>query len=242
MDPFTFNFAIAVLIMIAFLAVGIVRFHEIKTYRDLFLGGKQIGSNDFQISTVAATTSAATVLFWFLTSSKNEGLFLLWAPVSVALGTIVLYWGARSNRFDFGNINSLPGLLIELFPQNPWLRIAIGAISGIAILALLTIEMFIGVQIFSVYSNGTPEAELYGLMFVGGIAAAYAILGGLPGVVRNDKIQMLLMYLFAISGIVILGSVVLSSDTAMSSVLTASFPHPIFDANNFIIWIPLFFI
>ena len=83
MTPYGITFLGALGVLVYFLVYGIIYKSNVNTY---FNCGKQLDRKEFGNSFAAASTSLATVLFFFVTLGLENGLYILISPLSYLIG------------------------------------------------------------------------------------------------------------------------------------------------------------
>lgn len=89
MSPLTLNALLAFILGWVFVIIGLQGYRSIRTSEDYFLAGRTVGTVDFGRSFAAASTSLATVLVFFVTLGIDNGIYILYAPITYCLGVII---------------------------------------------------------------------------------------------------------------------------------------------------------
>jgi Na+/proline symporter len=207
MTPFQITFLGALGVLLSFLVYGILHKSDVQSY---FNCNKQLGRNEFGDSFAAASTSLATVLFFFVTLGLENGLYILISPLSYLIGIVLFnkyilpklesYGFANSNHDGSISVGSTLGLFMEQRFGSKWIKMLISVIMILGIISILLIELYVGVDIFNIFIN--PEYRESALVLIAVVVFAYTGLGGLNTVVKTDRIQFGFMLLVAI-GIVL---------------------------------------
>ena len=196
-----------IILLARFLYIGVSHFKNIASYEDFFLATKTLENRENSASYFARFTSLATVLAFFLLFSKLHGIFLIISPITVLIGVWFFnYWIKRHHKLmpdHFSKYSSMTGLVNGYF-DSKYLGIVTSGISLFTIFSILLIEIFIGVEIFSLYIKDSyyikytdiPLPITVGLLCL--IVLAYSATGGLTGVVKTDKIQKKLIIGFVV--------------------------------------------
>lgn len=159
----------------------------------------------FANSLVASGTSLATVLVFFLTAAPLFGWWLLMCPFLFAVGNWVLYrvylsvdangYFAETPGQTEGVSGLIPFLGYRLTGSRSvgWLLLIVSLVN---LLAVLTLELVIGVEVFGYLASRSMEAPAssiseFGIfVFALVLLLAYVFVGGFRAVVASDAWQM----------------------------------------------------
>lgn len=195
--PLVLNLALSAIVAIYFLWIGINNKPKDNTAREFFLMSGSLESNRLSTSFAAASTSVGTVIFFFVTLGLNFGALILWAPLTLLIGTLLFtkFLLPRIpdyffNSFSAAPANTLSKFLFERF-QNRTVPILVLMCAIAGLMSILVIEIFIGVQIFSIYLG--PAYQDFALILIVFVVGYYASTGGMRAVVATDRIQFIIV-------------------------------------------------
>ena len=207
MTPFQIAFLCALGVLLYFLVYGILYKSDVESY---FNCKRQLNKVEFGNSFAAASTSLATVLFFFVTLGLENGMYILISPLSYLVGILLFnkhilpklqrYRYAEDNKTGQISVGSTLGLFMEQRFGSKWIKIMISLITMLGIISILLIELYVGVDIFNIFIK--PEYREVALVLISVIVFAYTGLGGLNAVVKTDRIQFGFMLVVAF-GIVV---------------------------------------
>ena len=197
MTPLEVLFGITVVMVGVFLAIGWTNRLRKYTSSNFFLFGHGLKSKQFGYSHAAASTSLGTVIFFFVTLGVQFGAYILWAPLTLFLGTLLFnfwllpkipsYFFDRNDRSFMGTL----GEFIEDRFRSRLVSLIVMTISLFGLLAILIIELFVGATLFDLYNIPTSGGlAVFGYVLVVWI---YTSLGGMRAVVRTDQLQILFL-------------------------------------------------
>ena len=198
---YTICFLTAFAVLLFFLVYGLMHVSSTDSY---FNCNRQLGWFEFGNSFAAASTSLATVLFFFVTLGLTNGLYILFSPLSFLLGTWLfgrfMLPRLKEQHYSVSNdgsrtLGSTLGEYIKTRYRSQLVKNTVMIITLLGILAIMLIELFVGVQIFDIFLK--PEYGEYALYFIAAVAFIYTGLGGLNAVVQTDKWQFRFMMLTA---------------------------------------------
>lgn len=189
-------------ILAYFLIYGIIYKSDVKSY---FNCDKQLNKTEFGNSFAAASTSLATVLFFFITLGLENGLYILISPLSYLIGILLFNKTIlpKLQKYDYANINksnaisvgNTLGLFMGERYNSRLIRMMISFITIIGIVSILLIELYVGVDIFNIFIK--TEYKEIALILISIVAFTYTGLGGLNTVVKTDKLQFWFMFIVA---------------------------------------------
>ena len=187
-------------VLIVFFIIAI-RHESLKLGLNHFLFGlKDLKSNSFSATLIASGTSLATVVFFFLTTGKMYGLWLIIAPISYSFGLLLLkrIFEKISNEIPYDQLGTISQFL-EYRTGSKLLGLLADLCSVLGFIAILLIEVIIGVQIFN-YFVEVENIQLFAFISIMVIISVYVLHGGYRAVIESDQWQYRLM----VAGIYIL--------------------------------------
>jgi len=203
---YTICFLSAIAVLLLFLVYGLMHVSDTDSY---FNCDRQLRWFEFGNSFAAASTSLATVLFFFVTLGLTNGLYILISPISFYIGTTLFnklmlprlkkqhYCVSKDNEKTIG---VTLGEYIKVRYNSKLVKYVIMTITLLGIVAIMLIELFVGVTIFDIFLK--PEYEEYALYFIAIVSFVYTGMGGLNAVVKTDKWQFWFMMVVALMLIV----------------------------------------
>lgn len=246
MTPLTFTALLGLVILFAFFVIGAYQFRQIKSYDSFYLRERSLEDGEYASSFAASSTSFATVLIWFITFASSEGISLLYCAITYLIGAMVFarLTPVLENHSYFSEGRTLGGYMHAMYESRS-VALSITIVAAIGDFCILLIELYVGASLFSIYSKALlPGAVPIGVGILAIIVFCYTALGGFPGVVRSDKVQLSLI---ALAGLLVPLLMWISPPT--SNTLTAAnwMPQPLFSwpehplsQGRFIISLPLF--
>lgn len=201
MTPLEINLLVSVGVIIFFLIQGLMSFRRNQTEQSYFLMNRQLSTEEFSYSFAAASTSLATVLFFFTVLGLNFGLYIFYAPLTYFIGVLIFNKILLPKLFQQGyfdnsrtvsstNISAVGTTLGNylMFRLNSKLiKYTVIILTLIGMFSILLIELYVGVNIFSVYFK--PEYSSIALVGLTLVVFLYTGFGGFEAVVRTDKLQ-----------------------------------------------------
>src|SRR3989338_2009094 len=210
MDALTINALVAIGICLFFLLQGVSYYREIKDEESFFLYNRKLPDGEYAVSFAAASTSLATVLFFFVTLGVEHGIYIFFAPITYVLGCylyskLLLPPLEKQGFFQQREISSTGGVITlgttltkyveERYKSNA-VKFSITLITILGLTSILLVELYVGVNIFSIYLKPQfVDLALFGVAFV---VFTYTGLGGFIAVVRTDVFKLRLMFLSAV--------------------------------------------
>ncbi|WP_425092926.1 hypothetical protein [Tropicimonas sp. S265A] len=202
MTPISIAAVLGIFLLVVFFATGMGRFTPNPSYSNYFLASRSVDKSTNSASYIARFTSLATVLGFFLIFSRFDGLFLLVAPITVFLGIYIFVWIMRRYIFlrdDAGQpFSSMSAMVGDFYGSTTIGRIA-SSISIFTVFCILLIELYVGVQILSLFIEDTDPLIPISMIIISIPVFLYVCAGGLETVVVTDKLQSSLMWLFVIA-------------------------------------------
>ena len=166
---YTICFLTAFAVLLFFLVYGLMHVSSTDSY---FNCNRQLGWFEFGNSFAAASTSLATVLFFFVTLGLTNGLYILFSPLSFLLGTWLfgrfMLPRLKEQHYSVSNdgsrtLGSTLGEYIKTRYRSQLVKNTVMIITLLGILAIMLIELFVGVQIFDIFLKPEyGEYYLYG--------------------------------------------------------------------------------
>jgi Na+/proline symporter len=236
MDPLTLNAFVTLFLLVAFFLLGAYQYRSNNDYESFFLRRRNVQGNEYSSSFAASSTSLATVLIFFITYGASEGLGILIAPLSYVLGSYILarlipYIG-QHNIIHSGT--TLGNLLWRIY-GNSLVGYAICIIAIVGLLCILLIELYVGVEIFRIYTNVSAQSLPVALVLISVAVFSYVSLGGFSGVIRTDRIQMMMIW-----GAILFSLMYYLTNTEVPYGQGSDWlPNPLLDDGRFILPIPL---
>ena len=195
MTPLTFAALLGLLVLFIFFVIGAYQFRQIRTYDAFYLRSRDLEGGEYASSFAASSTSFATVMIWFIAFGSSEGLPLLYCALTYFIGAWVftLFTPVIAKHDFFTKGHTLGEFMYRLYESRA-VAISISLVAATGLLCILLIELYVGATLFSIYSKANvPGAIPIGVAVLAICVFGYSALGGFPGVVRSDKVQMLLI-------------------------------------------------
>lgn len=205
---YTICFLTAIGTLLFFLVYGLMHVSSVESY---FNCNNQLEGKEFGNSFAAASTSLATVLFFFVTLGLTNGLWILISPISFLIGTEFfnrcMLPRLKQQNYSILNeggttLGNTLGDYIKTRYNSESVKKWIIFITLFGIISIMLIELYVGVQIFKIFIN--EEYEEFALYFIALVSFIYTGLGGLNAVVQTDKWQFFFMMTVAFLIIVFL--------------------------------------
>lgn len=222
MDPLTVTALAAVAILLVFFIHGALHYRSGRDHDSYFLCGRKLANTEFSVSFAAASTSLATVLFFFVFLGVPHGVYILFAPLTLFLGCYLFARILLPRLVEQGYVRnpvhgespnvtaaSTLGTYIRNRYQSRAVAISVLFVTFLGLLSILLIELFVGVTIFSIFLK--PEFIDWAVVGISFAVFTYTALGGLAGVVKTDKLQLALL---GVATLVFLGWLVWASVSA----------------------------
>lgn len=237
MSPYDVTLAVSILVLGLYALSGLKNISTATDYESFYLGSRRLNKSNVRNTFAGAAISIATVLVFFLTIGINFGWWIMWSPITLALGVAFFNYVIHPKLRENTSLNillndrssrgvaSLFGIIEHLYGSRT-LAYVVTAISALGIVAILVAEMMVGVTIFKSYFLN-PE---YIVLIIAITLFFYAGLGGLKSVVQTDRVQVALIVVSLSLIIISFGIIYLSEDEAKASNFLlnweAKFPMP----------------
>ena len=181
---------------------------------------RQIDSSRFGASLVAASTSLATVLLFFLAAVNYYGILLLWCGVTYFVGHFIFIRYVKDKPVLKKDIRTVSDLWYDAVRSRLNARLITG-ITVLSFLVILFVELYIGSRIVGYFIEPYYPAVsgVVGFGFVSLLVIGYVRIGGLRGVMNTDRWQLTLM--LASIGALGLFSILATSPPAVSESVLA---------------------
>ncbi len=197
----------------------------------------------FAYSLVASGTSLSTVMVFFLTSGSKYGWWLFLCPFMFAFGnwlmfkvyTTALAQGSLDEEADTPGVAGLIpyiGQRVSGSRRIGWLLVLLSVIN---LLAVLVLELIVGVEIISYLTHntfGTEGGHLFDffLFLVAiGLLMAYVVVGGFRAVLSSDIWQFNAIkwaFILALGGVLYLAFAEGTLDRGLVEISKLSLAHP----------------
>ncbi len=193
------TFSLSVATVLWFLYIGIKNKSRKESAADFFIFGHSLKRSGFFRSYAAASTSLGTVIFFFVILGFNHGVYILFSPITLLIGVFLfnkLFLPKVPEYFFDKNHPHFMGTLGEFIKERYKSRIVslmVMAISLCGLLAILIIELFVGVSIFSIFDM--EPLDSIALVLIAFVVWIYTSLGGMRSVVITDRIQLWVLIL-----------------------------------------------
>jgi len=248
MDALTLNLLMVIGVIIFFLVQGISYFGRVNNAESFFLYGRSLESPEYSKSFAAASTSLASVLFFFVTLGVQNGIYIFIAPITYIIGCFLYCklllprldkqgFFLNNNTSSVATLGTTLGNYIETRYQSKSVKYSVIYITFLGLLSILLIELFVGVTIFSCYLK-----EVYvdfALLIITIVVFVYTSMGGLVAVVKTDKVQFKLMLVASLMfmGWLIFKAIAKNDLPGMDDLIV----RPIFSKEGFLLPYPIFF-
>lgn len=202
MSAYDVTLVVSLLVLGFYAQSGIKNIGQSKSYESFYLSDRRLTRENVRNTFAGAAISIATVLVFFLTVGINFGWWILWSPLTLALGVVFFNFlvypklikrqslVASINDRSENGITSLFGIVEHLYGSR-LLAGVVTSVSALGVIAILVAEMMVGVTIFEDYFVN-PQ---YIVLLIAVTLFFYAGLGGLRSVVQTDKVQVRLIVL-----------------------------------------------
>lgn len=230
MSPLIITFLATIAVLIYFLVYGLLNYSTTKNSESYFLYNRELASGEYANSFAAASTSLATVLFFFVVLGTEWGLYILFSPLSFFFG-IWFFKKFIIPRLEEHNFvakysetspksagTTIGNYIFERY-NSKLIQYIVVSITLIGIMAILLIELYVGIDIFNIFI--VSEYKEYILIVIAFVAFIYTGFGGLSAVIKTDKKQ--LWYMLIVASILIVWLISANTNT----ITTTNFFPPI---------------
>ncbi len=157
------------------------------------LGDRAASHREFGASMVAASTSLATVLLFFLAATPHYGLTLFFCGISYLAGQILFIRILARSKIETSDLSTNAEFWRQ-FTSARWSAFVIGLLTVTAFLMILFIELYIGSVLVQYYLGGLSTwGKAAAFAILGAIVLGYVSLGGMRVVLKTDAWQLRLM-------------------------------------------------
>ncbi|AMM40738.1 sodium:solute symporter [Candidatus Desulfofervidus auxilii] len=173
--------------------IGVQRSSQIETMDDFFFYGRRLGKLGYERTFVATGLSLATVLFFFLDFGGKFGVPLVLSPLMFCLGTyifiLILPRLQKAGFLERGT--TLHNFVGKSFNWSA-LRYSSAIVSILGYLGIFVIELYVGVEIFKIFSTSTQWTAIVAI-FIMSLIFIYTYLGGYKAIIDTDSLQLKLI-------------------------------------------------
>ncbi|MEJ8574142.1 sodium:solute symporter family transporter [Microbaculum marinum] len=228
---------LSLIVVASFLYVGYKNRVKSKSAEEYFLMSHSLRRQGFASSYAAASTSVGTVIFFFVVLGLTHGAYILFAPFTLIIGVILfnkILLPRIPNEFFHKNDRHFMGTLGEFVRakyESRIISLSVMAISLLGLMAILLIELYVGVSIFHVF--GSENITSLSIVIICFVLFQYITWGGMNAVVKTDSVQI---WVLIMPVIVIL--LFLASDSSGYSALLSMeniFPNPVISEGGFLL-------
>lgn len=169
------------------------------TLEAVLLANRSAKPMQFGASFAAASTSLATVLIFFISTSSFFGLSLLWCGATYFIGQVIFIKLMKAINIETSNLTTNADFILNHTGSQKTAK-AIAVLTASAFILILFLELYIGSEIISYYLyNLGPLGKAIAFFTLGAIVIFYVRLGGLTVVFRTDTWQLALMVVACIA-------------------------------------------
>lgn len=193
---------------------------EHLTIEGHLLASRGIDSTSFGSTLVAASTSLATVILFFVGNAEKFGLTLVFCGVTYLLGQIVFISTVGKVGLETEDMTTNADFW-RLWTTCPSVSRVISILTAVSFLIILFVELSVGSVILTYYLKSftiagvaSPFARGLAFLALGLLVVGYVRTGGLSIVVRTDAWQLRLM-LIAVGALLLFG--ILGSQQVVSN-------------------------
>jgi len=163
------------------------------------LANKEINGKQFGASFVAASTSLATVILFFLTTAEFYGITLVWCGATYLLGQYFFVRYVMHKDIIKEDVRTLSDLWFYTIRSKFNAR-WITALTVTSFLTILFVELYVGSVILSYFFKYiTGYAKVAAFILTGLIVIFYVRIGGLKAVMQTDGWQLRMLILSVIA-------------------------------------------
>lgn len=185
-----FGFAVSALVFVWLAREARSKHLSIASY---LLGDRSATARDYGTSMVAASTSLATVMLFFLANAQHYGLTLLFCGATYLGGQalFIKILGRANIRTSDLSTNAE---FWRIFANAPRSAFVIGILTVTTFLIILFVELYIGSVIIGYYLLDLKTwGKAIAFTILGSVVVAYVRIGGMRVVFRTDAWQLRLM-------------------------------------------------
>ena len=154
---------------------------------DVPTGVPPLSAQLLHASLMGSAFSLASSVYAYLNWAAIDGAFVLWSPITWALGAFVLYLLRRQVFQASRKSWTLHGFLEETYGSSVLKRLA-SVITSLVFLLQVVAEVYVGLAVLRVFVG--PEVPLWILCLIAGlIFVGYSVIGGLPAIMLTDHIK-----------------------------------------------------
>lgn len=211
LTPYIITLLAVLVALCYFLVVGLLNYSTTKSSESYFLYNRNLSCGEYGNSFAAASTSLATVLFFFVVLGLDYGLYILFSPLSFWFG--IMFFNRiilpRLEQHGYLKLNSETsskslgttlGNYIYSRYNSKIVKNFIVVITLLGIISILLIELYVGVDIFRIFIK--EEYKEYALIVIALVTFIYTGFGGISAVIKTDKKQLWLMIFVAFTLII----------------------------------------
>jgi len=140
-----------------------------------------------QASLMGSAFSLASSVYVYLNWAATDGAFVLWSPITWAMGAVILYLLRHQIFRESRNTWTLHGFLQQKYDSVLLKRLA-SIITSLVFLLQVVAEVYVGLSVLRVFVG--PDVPLWLLCAVAGaVFIGYSVIGGLPAIMITDHIK-----------------------------------------------------
>ncbi len=163
------------------------------------LADKQVTGQQYGASFVAASTSLATVILFFLSTIQTYGITLLWCGTTYLVGQYFFVRFVRNKEVIKEDVRTIADLWYYTVRSKTNSRL-ITALTVTSFLIILFVELYVGSIILSYFfASVTGYAKIISFLTIGIIVILYVRLGGLRAVMQTDGWQLRLLIIAVVA-------------------------------------------
>lgn len=185
--------------VLVFLTLANHRRVKSTSVEEMIFAGRDANAREFGASFAAASSSLATVLIFFISTSTTYGLFLLWCGFTYLVGQAIFIWYFNNRvSLETRDLTSNADFFLSQSDSLVSARV-MSVLTVFTFIAILFLELYVGSEIIRYYlpfDDFTSKLIAYGSL--GTIVFGYIRLGGLNVVFKTDVWQYMLMIIACI--------------------------------------------
>lgn len=140
-----------------------------------------------QASLMGSAFSLASSVYVYLNWAATDGAFVLWSPITWAMGALILYLLRHQIFRESRGAWTLHGFLQEKYDSILLKRLA-SIITSLVFLLQVVAEVYVGLSVLRVFAG--TDVPLWVLCAVAGaVFIGYSVIGGLPAIMVTDHIK-----------------------------------------------------